>query len=252
MTRRTALITGASRGVGRAIAVTLSRNDYRVMLVAREKDSLIRVQAELAGDGHDIFACDLGTQEGVHAVATKVEQWSASGLNVFVHCAAATPDPEGEAELGSTDPDTLEQHVHVTALSGVRLLALLKSSLQAGAPSNAVLISSDWTIDGVLGPPVFSASKAFCADVWKHARKEYLRNGTGLSVLIAGNIASFDLDWETPKWSVDDPISSVTDELGHSRVSLLDVAETVHFIVTRKLGLVEEVRLSPRDADYTP
>jgi 3-hydroxy acid dehydrogenase / malonic semialdehyde reductase len=47
---RTAVVTGASRGIGRAIAVRLAR-DYRVVAAARSRDALATLVAEIAADG---------------------------------------------------------------------------------------------------------------------------------------------------------------------------------------------------------
>jgi short-subunit dehydrogenase len=46
---KTAIIIGASSGIGRALAVTLSLDGYRVGVVARRTDLLTRLRSELAG-----------------------------------------------------------------------------------------------------------------------------------------------------------------------------------------------------------
>lgn len=64
---RLALVTGASQGIGRAIAIALAREGARVILVARSQDKLARVKGELGGeDGqHCAIAMDLMDGGGV-------------------------------------------------------------------------------------------------------------------------------------------------------------------------------------------
>src|SRR4051812_3445313 len=53
------LVTGAASGIGRAVALLLSRLSARLLLVDRNADGLAMVQAELEGDGHATHTCDL-------------------------------------------------------------------------------------------------------------------------------------------------------------------------------------------------
>lgn len=66
---RTALITGGSRGLGRAMAQALAEAGANLILVGRETDALAAAKVELAAAGHDVdvIAGDVGTPAGAAA-----------------------------------------------------------------------------------------------------------------------------------------------------------------------------------------
>lgn len=130
------------------------------------------------------------------------------------------------------------------------LLKALKPLFAKDGRSYGILISSDWIIEGIKGPPVFAASKAFASAIWRHSRVEFLREGVVLSTIIPGTIATYDESWENPKWTLDDPIEAVQSELGVTRIAIADILAAVDLIITAPLSAVTEVRLIPLDPDY--
>ena len=70
MRDRTALVTGASRGIGKACVQALAGAGYRVVLAARSADKLQEIAHELQGRGAEAFAVemDLGSHQSITAV----------------------------------------------------------------------------------------------------------------------------------------------------------------------------------------
>lgn len=246
--QKIALVTGASHGLGRAAAVHLSRRGFAVSITARSEEDLKRTFEELDGSGHSMLVADL--EEPLETDAVIAHAVGQGALDLFVHCASASPDPDTEAQLESTGTDVTASHVAVTGLAGPLLLKGLKPVLAARDRSNAILISSDWVNDGTSGPPIFSASKAFATQVWRSARLEYLSVGCVLSSLVCGDIATFDLDWEDAKWTLDDPVDAVRAELGLSRIALGDVLRAVDLVVDAELAGITEIQIRPLDPAY--
>ena len=91
LTGRTALVVGASRGIGRAIAARLAREGARVALVARGEEALRATVAELragGGEAHAIVA-DVATEAGAQAAVGQAIE-TLGGVGVLVNNAGGS------------------------------------------------------------------------------------------------------------------------------------------------------------------
>ncbi|MGH9247405.1 MAG: SDR family oxidoreductase [Acidimicrobiales bacterium] len=86
---KVALVTGASRGIGQAIAATFADAGAAVMLSSRKRDALEEAAAEIKGDVA-VFAANAGEPEQAEAcVAATVERFG--GVDILVNNAATNP-----------------------------------------------------------------------------------------------------------------------------------------------------------------
>ena len=93
MAQRTAFVTGASRGIGRACALQLAAAGYRVALGARNRELLDKVADEIRAAGGEAFAVtiDLGSQESIkEAMATVAKEFGV--ITVLINNAGITRD----------------------------------------------------------------------------------------------------------------------------------------------------------------
>lgn len=93
MAQRTAFVTGASRGIGRACALQLAAAGYRVALGARNRELLEQVAQEIRAAGGEAFAVtiDLGSQESIkEAMATVAKEFGV--ITVLINNAGITRD----------------------------------------------------------------------------------------------------------------------------------------------------------------
>jgi len=89
---KTALITGASRGIGEAIALTLAENGARCILTSRKIEGLKAVVEKIrsAGGQADAFVCNVGSMEDIGKLFDHVQQ-THGGLHILVNNAATNP-----------------------------------------------------------------------------------------------------------------------------------------------------------------
>jgi NAD(P)-dependent dehydrogenase (short-subunit alcohol dehydrogenase family) len=80
------LVTGASSGIGRAIAIECSKMGATVILVARNQERLSQTLAQMSGEGHMSFCSDLSQEEELDVLVANIPQ-----LNGVVHCAGIGP-----------------------------------------------------------------------------------------------------------------------------------------------------------------
>jgi len=86
---KVALVTGAPRGIGKAIAASMAAAGAKVMLNSRKQDALEAAAGEMTGDV-DVFAANAGDDDaGERAVLATIERFG--GLDILVNNAATNP-----------------------------------------------------------------------------------------------------------------------------------------------------------------
>jgi NAD(P)-dependent dehydrogenase (short-subunit alcohol dehydrogenase family) len=178
---RTAIVTGAGRGIGAAIARSLDAAGARVVLVARTASELDEVAAALANDPVTIVA-DLGTTDGPTAAAEQAITALGGRVDVLVNNAAVAIRKPSD-ELTATEI----QHVLDVNVRGVLLftVAVLPAMLATGAGSIVSLSS----ISGVRGTPcraVYAASKAAIDGMTRALAMEYGPRGIRANAVAPG------------------------------------------------------------------
>jgi len=89
---KTAWVTGAGKGLGRAIAVALSQAGANVAVTARTVSDLERLEAELAGQGGKalVLAGSVAESAVVRTMVERIAEWTGR-LDVVVNCAGTSP-----------------------------------------------------------------------------------------------------------------------------------------------------------------
>jgi NAD(P)-dependent dehydrogenase (short-subunit alcohol dehydrogenase family) len=156
----TALVTGASRGLGAALARALAARGTRVVLVARGAAELEAVAAsirEQGGEAHAV-AADVWDKHAVHALAATASEL-VGPIELLVNNASEL-GPTPLRLLFDTDCETLEHVLEVNVVGPFRLAKALGGSMALRGRGTIVNVSSDAAVEPYAGWGAYSASKA--------------------------------------------------------------------------------------------
>jgi short-subunit dehydrogenase len=181
---RTALVTGASGGIGRATAIALARRGVRVKGTGRDVSAL----EALAKDcGAAIHPADLGVAEEVDRIA----RW-AGPVDLLVNNAGfgwAGPF----ADLG---PARMHELLQVNLAAPIRLAALLVPGMIERGVGHVVNVASIAGHVGVRSEAVYSATKAGLIAFTESLRYELAGSGVGATVVSPGAVRTAFFDRE--------------------------------------------------------
>ena len=182
---RTALVTGASQGIGRACALALAQAGARVALAARNESKLNEVAAEIASKGGAaaVFSLDLASEESIKACA-KAAVLHFGSIEILVNNAGITRDTLA-LRMKRADWDDVIQ----TNLTGTFLMtqALLSPMLKARW-GRIVNVSSVVGETGQAGQANYAASKAGLIGLTKSLARELASRNITANAVAPGYI----------------------------------------------------------------
>src|SRR6188508_3226400 len=154
------LVTGASRGLGRALAETLAAAGSRVVMVAREREPLERAAAEIRSAGgiaHALVA-DVGDISAVHPIAAQAAAL-VGPIDILVNN-ASTLGPTPLRVLLDTECEDLTRVLEVNLVGPFRLTKVIAGSMALRGRGVVVNISSDASVEAYPTWGAYSISKA--------------------------------------------------------------------------------------------
>ena len=184
---QTALVTGASQGLGRAIAIALGSSGAKTACVARNADKLAEtVQAiKDAGGEAEAFSCNVSESESVAALMDKIyDEWGK--LDILVNNAGITRD---KLMAGMSDDDWND--VIATNLSGSFWFSRAAAQRMRRARYGRIINIS--SVSGILGNPGqtnYSASKAGMIGMTKSLSRELAGKKITVNAIAPGFIES--------------------------------------------------------------
>lgn len=230
--KRTALVTGSSRGLGRAIAAQLGNAGYNVAVhYARSANEAERVAEELRTLGVEsaAFGADVSDPAACKQLITDVQK-TFGGLDVLVNNAGITRDT---LALRMKDDDW--QSVIDTNLSSAFYLsrAALRTMMRANF-GRIVNISSVVGIRGNVGQANYVAAKAGLIGLTKSLAREYASRGITVNAVAPGFIES----------DMTDELASDVKEAYLAEIPVgrfgtpADIAAAVQYLVSDEAGYV--------------
>ncbi|MEQ8556792.1 MAG: SDR family oxidoreductase [Henriciella sp.] len=178
---KNAVVTGASRGIGEAIARTLAENGARVALIARNTEALDKIAKDLPNDPVVLHA-DLGSPEGWKPLAEAILE-QLGPVDILVNNAGVSVhEPAGKVT---------EENLDATLTINVRNLILLTDALTDSLKSrkgNIVNISSVSASTGSIGQIAYSASKGAVNSMTRNMSIDLGRFGVRVNAVAPGVI----------------------------------------------------------------
>ena len=229
----TALVTGASRGIGAAVARRLATSGARVALLARSSGALHALAAEIGG-GAIPLVCDVRDASMVaRAMATLTEQIGGPP-DIVVNNA-------GSFFLASAETTSVGAFGDTLAVNLVAPFAVVHSLLPAMREANAGHIVTIGSIADRMtfpGNAAYAASKFGLRALHEVLRAELRGSGIRVSLVSPGAV-------NTELWDPVDPDNQPGFTARADMLSPEAVADAVLYVVTAPLELnVDEIRLS--------
>jgi NAD(P)-dependent dehydrogenase (short-subunit alcohol dehydrogenase family) len=178
---KTILVTGASSGIGRAIAIECSKMGATVVITGRNEERLINCFNELVGDSHHYVVADLANEEEIKTLVKGI-----GAITGVVHCAG----------IGISLPfqfcnsDKVKNVINVNLISPIELsYQILKAKKNSKTGFSIVFISSiAGNIVSYPGNSIYSASKAGISGLAKGMAIDLAAKNVRVNTILPGMI----------------------------------------------------------------
>lgn len=220
---KTILITGASDGIGKSLAIKLANEGYGVILCGRDEDRLNEV-ASMCGAQTQVLAFDLNNAEQRKEAVSKIKD-----LDVLVNNAGVWHKVGG---LETIDDETVEQVINTNLTSQILFTKALLPLIKDKAGASIINIISKSGIIAQDGQSVYTASK------WgMRGFTDVLRSDTKQNAVRVGAVYQSGTNTDMFKKAGDDfPVETFTEPD--------DLADVILFMLSRPEKLwINEVRI---------
>lgn len=175
------LVTGASRGIGRAVAEAFAARGCALGLVARSEGELRELAERLPGAGHEPLAADVGDREQVVAAAELFGRTDVAVANA------------GVADYGAfrhLEPSSVERMTRINWLGTLHTVGAVLPGMLARAAGSLVVVSSGAGYRAFPEAAVYGATKAAQRAFAEALRHELTGSGVSVTIVYPGEIST--------------------------------------------------------------
>ncbi len=189
------LLTGATGGLGRAIAKALHDRGAHLLLTGRKQDALEGLAAELGGTRAEVLAADLAKRDDVRGLPERAGQ-----VDILVHNAGLP----GSGRLESFTEEQIDRVLDVNLRAGIMLTHAFLPQMQLRRSGHLVYVSSMSGKVPTARASVYAATKYGLRGFAGALLDDLHGSGVGVSVVFPGPIRDGgmwkDAGVELPKW----------------------------------------------------
>ena len=179
------VVTGATGGVGSAVAQAFAELGARVLVVDLKEDALKDLISGLPGTGHDIYPLDLSALDKQRALFDHAQ--TMGGLQALAHCAAVLRRRSTVDEVTEEDWDfQLDTNLKSTFFLNRTARDVMKANGTKGAIVN--FSSQGWWSGGFGGSVVYAASKGGVVSMTKGLARSFAKDGVRVNSLSPGGV----------------------------------------------------------------
>lgn len=181
---KVALVTGASRGIGEAIALTLSQYGAKVILVSRKEEALKAVAEKVKAQGGEalVMACHTGLLDQVDALVKRIED-EVGRLDILVNNAATNPH---FGEMLQAPESAWDKTFEVNVKGPFFLIQKIVPLMEKNGGGAIVNVSSVNGVRPAYYQGVYSITKAAIISMTRAWAKELAPRGIRVNALLPG------------------------------------------------------------------
>jgi short-subunit dehydrogenase len=214
-----ALVTGASSGIGESMVELLAEAGIPVVVVARRKDRLDELAARF--DDVEVLSADLGTKKGLAAVVARVQE-EAAPIDLVVNNAGFGTS----GEFHTLDADRLDQEVQLNVAALTRLSRAALGVMLPRGRGFLLNVSSVASFQPAPKLAVYAATKAYVTSLTESLHEETRGTGVHVTALCPGlTRTEFQSVSNTESYATQYPTFVWMDARDVARAGLDDVAK---------------------------
>jgi 2-deoxy-D-gluconate 3-dehydrogenase len=182
---KTALVTGASKGIGASIAIAMAQAGADLVLVGRSQDSLATTRTEIENLGRttETLIADVESRDQITAAFKNIEQLN---VEIVVNNAGSI----SRAPAIETSLEDWDRIIDTNLNSVFQISQLCAKSMLAKGHGRIINIASLLSFQGGINVPAYTASKHAVAGVTKALANEWGAKGVTVNAIAPGYIST--------------------------------------------------------------
>lgn len=181
MNRGRVLITGASSGIGEALARKFFNENFELILTARRRDRLEALQEEFGVESATIIIADLASTDGIESLCATIDEQGLS-VDILVNCAGIM----FHEEFDTLSLNEVNQLITLNMTAVTRLIHHFLPKMKQRHSGRILNIASVAAFHPIPGMDLYAATKAFVLSLSESLSENLKGSGVSVTALCPG------------------------------------------------------------------